>query len=155
MRIYKRGNRWCIDYRNPVTGKRTGKRIREIVGTNRKLAEDTLAKIRAECRKYKDYGDKEYFENISKQIKQIKFDEMVKIYLDYAKDNKKSIVRDRVSLSHWNNYLVLPQRKVKFGDLYLPEITVKMVEGYKTCRLREIKPVTMNWKDKKYIKLQQ
>lgn len=148
MRLFRRDDKWCIDYRNPVTGKR----IREIVGTNRKLAEDRLAKVRSEKVLYDSYGDKEYFENISNQTKQIKFNEMVKIYLDYAKDNKKSADRDKLSLSHLDNFLVPPQRQVKLDDMYLSEVTVKMIEDYKTERLRQIKSVSVNSIEKKYIK---
>ena len=38
MKIYKRDDKWGVDYKNPITGKR----IREIIGTNKKQAEDRL-----------------------------------------------------------------------------------------------------------------
>ncbi|MEK6645316.1 MAG: tyrosine-type recombinase/integrase [Candidatus Firestonebacteria bacterium] len=148
MKIYKRDDKWGVDYKNPITGKR----MREVIGTNKKQAEDRLAKIRSEKMLYNTYGEKEYFANINKQTKQIRFSEMVTIYLEWAKSNKKSADRDRLSLSHWENFLVPPQRKVKFADMYLSEIIVKMIEDYKTERLRQIKPVAVNLIEKKTIK---
>ena len=82
MAIYKRGEIYYIDYRYQ------GGRIREKIGTNRKLAENVLAKRQVEIAENR-------FLNVRKESKTAFF-EICELYMEtYAKPNKKSWYGDQ------------------------------------------------------------
>jgi integrase len=56
-------------------------------------------------------------------------------YMDYAKANKRSWVRDGQILTHLNG---------AFGNMVLPEITAWPIERYKQARLQSVSPATVN-----------
>ncbi len=121
MGAYKRKNIWYIDYYFD------GKRIRERVGPNKKLAERILAIRTAEITQAK--FDIETYKSVTT------FDELAKIYIRYAKINKKSWRRDVTSLGN-----ILPF----FKDMKIKHITPLDIENYKQKRSEEVKPTTVN-----------
>jgi len=121
MGAYKRKNIWYIDYYFD------GKRIRERVSPNKKLAERILAIRTTEITQAK--FDIETYKSV------ITFDELAKIYIKYAKINKKSWRRDVTSLGN-----ILPF----FKDMKIKHITPLDIENYKQKRSEEVKPATVN-----------
>jgi integrase len=121
-RLYKRGQVWYIDYSV------FGKRQRERIGTNKKLAENILKKRELEIveNRYLDI----------KKEEKIKFPDFAKEYLEYySKPNKKSWHSDVDTINILNRF---------FNLLYLYEITPLLVEKFKTERIKEVSPATVN-----------
>jgi integrase len=56
-------------------------------------------------------------------------------YMDYAKANKRSCLRDQQILTHLGG---------AFGNMLLPDITALPIERYKLVRLRVVSPATVN-----------
>ncbi|OQX51659.1 MAG: hypothetical protein B5M53_10675 [Candidatus Cloacimonas sp. 4484_209] len=121
MAIFKIKNTWYIDYYF------NGKRIREAIGPNKKLAEQALYIRKANIAKGK-------FE-IQDIKHSITFMELAKIYIEYAKGNKKSWKRDITSLNK-----LLPY----FGNMRLNDISPYKIEQYKLQRRDEVLPATVN-----------
>ena len=122
MGVYKRKNIYYIDYHF------RGKRIRERIGTNRKLAELTLSKIKVEIAENK-YLDK-------RKQKKIKFEDFAETFLeDYSKNNKKSWKTD---------FYHLKRLKTVFGKMYLFNITPKDIEEFKKMRKKDVSFATVN-----------
>ena len=111
-----------------------GQRRRERIGTSRKLAEMTLGKRKlqiAEGRKL----------DIVKE-KRVTLKELVKDYLEYSKQNKRSYGRDEISTKHLLDF---------FGNARVKDITPKRIERYMESRLSQLnkkgetlKPATVN-----------
>jgi len=121
--LYKRGNIWYINYYANYARKR------EAVGTNKQLAREILAKRRVEVK-----------EDINFNIKKDKvtvFDEIVKDFLEYSKNNKKSYSRDLQITNHLLDF---------FAGKMLNEFTPYSIEQYKTTRLNndQMMPATVN-----------
>ena len=121
MAVFKKGKNWYIDYYV------SGRRKREMIGPNKKLAESVLAKRRLQIAENK-------FLDIKKKGK-IKFEELGALYLDYSKTNKRSWTRDRTSIG---------SLKAFFNGKYLYEITPLLIERYKKKRIDEVSPATLN-----------
>ena len=121
MAVFKRGINWYIDYYF------CGRRRREMIGPNRKLAESVLAKRKLQIAENK-------FLDIKKRGK-IKFEELSASYLEYSKTNKRSWTRDRTSIKSLSNY---------FQGKYLHEIKPLMIESYKNKRIKDVSPATLN-----------
>jgi len=121
MAIFKKGKDWYIDYYIQ------GRRKREKIGTNRKLALSVLAKRKVEI------AENRYLE--IHQRSRVSFDDHADEYLDFSKTNKKSWTRDRTSI---NNLMAF------FGGMELGEITSLMIEQYKAQRKDKVKPGTVN-----------
>jgi len=121
-KVGKRGNNYYIDYRA------YGRRYRETIGTNKKLAEEVLYKRLTEIAEGK-FLDK-------KAILNIEFSHFSTDYMEiYSKHNKKS----------WKNDLVrLKPLKAFFGGKCLYAIDSLMVEEYKAKRIKEVSPATVN-----------
>ncbi|MCM8772762.1 MAG: tyrosine-type recombinase/integrase [Candidatus Omnitrophica bacterium] len=122
-RVFQIGKTWYID----VSYK--GKRIREAVGKDKKLAITILKKKEIEL-----------IENRHLDIKRnakVKFSDFSTYFLNtYSKVNKKSWKRDQLSINHLNKF---------FGSKFLYEITSKDIEEYKKKRLETgIKTSTLN-----------
>lgn len=143
MRIYSRidsksgAKKWGIDYLNPATNER----VRKIIGTNKKQAEDVLAKIKTEI------IERGYFEK--NEIKNKSFIEAEKEYIDYVRKNKKTFIGDIHTLKLFGDFNSPATNNKKVRELLLSEITTKMIEDYKTTRIS--KNVT-HGKDKSIIK---
>lgn len=121
MGMYKRGDSWYIDYYV------NGKRKRERVGTNKKVAEQALAKRQVQIAEHR-------FLDIQKSPK-TQFDAFAGTYLEYAKANKQSWQRDVHSIQRL--------REV-FGGKPLSDITPLALETYKSARLKQVSPATVN-----------
>jgi len=120
MGIYKVGETWYIDYYAD------GRRIREVVGEKKSEARAAL-----EARKGEIRTGKFHF----KEEKRILFEKFADEYMEYAKLNKKSWLRDEISLKH-----LIPH----FKGMSLLKINPKHIEDYKRKRLDKVKPATVN-----------
>jgi integrase len=120
--IRRRGENWYIDYRA------YGRRYRERIGSNKKLAEEVLHKRLVEIAEGKFLDKKNRFN--------IKFDDLASNYIEiYSKHNKKS----------WSDDITrIKNLKVSFGGRFLYEITPLLVEEYKSRRIKEVSPATVN-----------
>ncbi len=120
--VFKKNN-WHIDYYLP-----NGQRRREKIGSSKKLAETVLAKRKVEIAEGK-------FLEINKKEK-VKFEDFSTEYLQiHSKVNKKSWKTDEYHLLGLKKY---------FCGKYLFTITVKDIEQFKTNRLIEVAPATVN-----------
>lgn len=130
MGCYRKGNRWYIDYYN------NGKRKREVVTIPDKDpatitlrdAEKALAIRKAEIAQGK-------FDIINTE-KQVNFDVLMSDYLNWAKENHRSYIRDVTASKVLINFF----RGVKISD-----ITLWHIERYKSNRKKiGRKPETIN-----------
>jgi len=117
---------WYIDYYAD------GKRVREAVGS-KTAAKGALATRQADILR----GEYRF-----KKEKKIRFEDFAKNYLEYAKVNKRSWLRDESSLKN-----LIPF----FKDMVLSKINPQHIEDYKRMRLdvetmrkRKTKPATIN-----------
>jgi len=120
MGIIKRNQNYYIDYYYQ------GRRIMERVGPQKGLAKEALAVRKAAI------AQGRY------QIRKrgnVRFDVFAKVYLDYAKTNKRSWQRDEGLLKN-----LLPF----FGNRLLSDISPFLIESYKKKRVGEVKPATVN-----------
>lgn len=125
MRIFKRGDSWCIDYFYQ------GHRKREIIGPNKKEAEAVLAKIRSQI------IEGTYFD--VKRNEKVRFNEMAKRYMD-----SHSSVNNSPSTLRLNPYLI-KTINLHLGGKYLHEIKELDIERYKKSRLEAgVKCATVN-----------
>lgn len=125
MGVYKKDNRWYLDYYLP-----NGKRKREVVSIpgvdpsriNREDAKKALSIRKAEIAlgKFK----------LESAIKPTPFEKFVTQYLEFSKANKRpnSYERDITSSKHLSRY---------FGGKTIQQITNWQVEKYKSTRLKE------------------
>lgn len=115
VRQYKKSGDYYLDYRA------NGRRIREIVGPNKKLAESIWHKRQAEIAENK-FLDK-------RKDEKIKFKDFAQVYFEnHAKVNKRSWELDERYIKRWGEY---------FGDKLLVEISSIDIEKYKAKRLEE------------------
>jgi len=115
MGIYLKGKVWYIDYYA------AGRRKREKVGPNKKLAEAVLAKRKTQVveKKFLDI----------KRNEKIRFEDMASLFIEnFAKNNKRSWKRDQLSINSLNR---------SFGGKFLYEITLLDIEGFKRTRIDE------------------
>jgi len=120
MGIFRRFNSYGIDYYYQ------GRRIREMIGPIKRHAEHALNITKAEILQGR-YQIKKH--------RNVRFHAFAKVYLDYAKTDKRSWERDEISLKS-----LLPF----FGSRLLSDITPFLIESYKKKRLEEVKPATVN-----------
>ena len=115
MGVFKKQGSWWVDYRV------NGRRRREKIGPNKKLAETVLNKRLVEIAegKYLDV----------KKVPQISFDKMAGEYIDWSRTNKRSWTQDTYSVKRLKEY---------FGGKRLDEIHPLMIEGYKQKRVGKV-----------------
>ena len=119
MALYQRGRIWYADFYNGKS------RVQVSTGAaNRREAEKFLALRIAEVER-------------GEFVKpaRITLAELGQQYMDFAKANKRSWLRDQQILTHLN---------AAFGTMPLPEITVLPIERYKLSRLQSVSPATVN-----------
>lgn len=121
MRVYKRGTIYYIDYSV------NGRRVREAVGENRKMAFDALGKKRAAIREGKHF-------DIEKNEK-IRFSDFADEYLKIHSSNNRSYHKDELNAKMLKSLL---------GDKYLHEITSMDVERFKAERATTVSVATTN-----------
>jgi len=124
MRIYKRGKTWYIDYVY------RGRRIRRSVGRSERIADLTLKDIEVRIAKEENLG--------VHANKKVLFSSFAETYLAFSEVNKspRSYRRDVTSL----RVNLVPY----FGEGYLSDVTAHAVEIYKTERLENVTPATVN-----------
>ena len=124
MSVYKKGKHWYIDYY--VHGQRKRKKI----GPSKQVAELALKDVQVKIAKGEYLGIYEE--------KKILFKDFAEEYLEYSKANKATSSYDR-DVTSVNVHLV-----PYFKGRYLFNITTKMIEDYKTKRVKKVKPATVN-----------
>lgn len=121
MNLKRVGEKFYLDYRFK------GRRIREYVGNNRRIAEQLKAKRQTEI-----LEDRFQIHH----VRDVRFAEFASEYIEsYSRVNKRSWKRDEVSLVSLNPF---------FGDKLLSEIHPFLIEHYKRKRIQEVKPATVN-----------
>jgi integrase len=119
MAIYQRGRIWHVDYYD------RGKRIQESTRTtNRRKAEKFYA-LRLSQVERGEY---------SKPVK-VSIHEFGERYLEYAKANKRSWIRDQQIMTHLNGF---------FGTALLSDVRALSIEQFKLERVRSVSPATVN-----------
>lgn len=122
MAVYQKRDKWFIDYYYQ------GRRVREAVGTSKKQADQALSTRKTEILQ----GRYHWLE----EKRTVLFESLAKEYREYSKTNKRSWVRDGVSLDHFN---------ALWAKRRATEITDREVERYKKQRLEAgAKPSTIN-----------
>ena len=123
MGIYQKDGNWFIDYYV------RGRRKREKIGSSRKLAEMVLAKRKIEIAENR-------FLDIKKD-KKIKFAQLADTFFkNYCMPNYRNCKKVVTTIKKLVDV---------FGDYYIQsEITPLAVEKYKSRRLNEVKPSTVN-----------
>lgn len=123
MKIYKNGDgKWCFD----VTC--NGRRVRQIVGLSRPETEQAMLNKLADLKRDK-FG-------IQKPRGNVFFEEFAAEYMELYASQKKSWVRDRTAIKHFNE---------SFKGKLLSAITPDLIERYKATRKdEEANPATIN-----------
>lgn len=121
MGIYRRGNVWWIDYYD-----QNRMRVQESsYSSNRRVAQDLLS-----------VRESEVLRGVFKRPVKISFGDFSQKYMEYAKGNKRSWLRDEQMLKHLHGY---------FGTQRdLSEITPVDIEGYKLKRRAKVSGATVN-----------
>lgn len=120
MGIYKVGNTYYIDYYCE------GRRVREPASKRKAEAKEMLEARKTDIKR----GE---FQLPGKR--KIKFEDFAEEYMEYAKTNKRSWIRDEMVLRHLIPY---------FKGIPLSKINPKQIENYKQMRLEQVKPATIN-----------
>jgi integrase len=123
LRIYQRGKFWYLDYAYK------GKRFRKRIGQSKKVAELTLKDIEVKIAKGEYLGIHD--------SKKVLFENYANEYLVYARTNKSA---NSYRLNITNLRTLVPF----FKDKYLTEITPQDIERYKTERLKQVSPASVN-----------
>jgi len=119
MALYQRGQVWYADYYEQ------GKRVQESTGTsNRRKAEKFLALRTSEIER-----------GVYAKPVKMTLSELGVKYMDFAKANKRSWLRDQQILGHLSD---------AFGSKLLTNITALPIEQYKIDRLEAVSPATVN-----------
>lgn len=119
--VRKRGDVYFVDFYS------NGRRIRKIVGNNIKLAQSYLCKCKGEVAEGR-------FLNIEKTEK-IRFSDFADEYLEVHSKHKKSYYTDKKIIGQFKKY---------FGNKCLHEITTLDIEKFKSKRIAEVSPSTVN-----------
>ncbi len=122
MALYQKNGNWYIDYYVDH------RRKREMIGQNRRMAEQVFAKRKVQILEGK------YFD-VARDEK-IKFRDFANSdYEIHSKVNKKSGWCDDYRIKRLNTY---------FGDQYLNQITSLDIEKFKADRVKDAAPATVN-----------
>ncbi len=122
MGVYKRGNRWWIEYQ------REGTRYRESAGRTKRVAEQALAVRRAEVAQGKF--------QIEATRRSPRVEVFVEEYLAWARLHHRTAENTEASRLR----ILLPF----FRGRRLRDLTPALIEQYKAQRAREVKPATVN-----------
>jgi integrase len=119
-----RNQPWFIDYYAE------GTRKREVVGTNKRLVDEVIAKRRIQLKENRFFDVKKDTQSTLREI--------ADDFLNYSRINKhKSVGRKEICIQHLLSF---------FGDIRLNQITPYKIEKYKDKRLNrdKRKPATVN-----------
>ena len=121
MGIYRRGQVWWIDYYNQ---------------NRERIQESSHSSSRRDAEKLFAVRKSEVLRGVYKQPVRITFDQFGKRYMEYAKVNKRSWLRDQQMLENLKKF---------FGsERQLPDIGAADIEGYKMRRRTEVSGSTVN-----------
>ncbi|MEE9441241.1 MAG: site-specific integrase [candidate division Zixibacteria bacterium] len=121
MGLYKKAGTWYIDYYVQ------GRRRREAIGPNKKMAQSVLAKRKTQV------AEKRFLD--IKKRPELLFDVLCDQYMEYAKANKRSWERDHRSIRVLKRW---------FLDKKLFEITPLSIEKFKNTRNTEVSGASVN-----------
>jgi integrase len=124
MALYQRGDNWYIDFWFK------GQRIRESIGPSKKNAQKVIDKRKTEI------VENRYLD-IRKEPDPIKFHEFGKEYLAWSRANKKPV-------SSKDDLYRLRKLDEEFSATFMHEITAWKIEKYKSRRIKEVGPATVN-----------
>src|SRR5438552_13651660 len=120
--IYKRGNSWCVGFTV------NGRRVRETVGSNKKVAEKVLSLRMTQVL------ENRYFPP-NRQLGRIPFKDFAQMYLERAGPLLKSIRTERNRVLAWAR---------EFGSRPLGQITRTEIEAWRRERMSKCRPATIN-----------
>src|SRR6266700_3872583 len=120
--IYKRGNSWCVGF---VVN---GRRVRETVGPNKKIAERVLSLRMTQVL------ENRYFPP-NRQLGRMPFKDFAQMYLEREGALLKSIRTERNRVLAWAR---------EFGNRPLGQITRTEIEAWRRERMSKCRPATIN-----------
>src|SRR5438876_3807221 len=120
--IYKRGNSWCVGFTM------NGRRVRETVGPNKKVAEKVLSLRMTQVL------ENRYFPP-NRQLGRMPFNEFAQMYLERAVSLMKSIRTERNRVKRWVKDL---------GMRPIGQITRAEIESWRREKMSRCKPATIN-----------
>src|SRR5207247_299001 len=120
--IYKRGNSWCVGF---VVN---GRRVRETVGPNKKIAQKVLSLRMTQVL------ENRYFPP-NRQVGRMPFNEFVQMYLERVVSLMKSIRTERNRVKRWVKDL---------GMRPIGQITRAEIESWRREKMSRCKPATIN-----------
>jgi len=120
--IYKRGNSWCVGFTM------NGRRVRETVGPNKKVAEKVLSLRMTQVL------ENRYFPP-NRQLGRMPFNEFAETYLERVIPLMKSIRTERDRVKRWMR---------QFTTRPLGQITRAEVETWRREKMSRCKPATIN-----------
>src|SRR5438876_1350405 len=120
--IYKRGNSWCVGFTV------NGRRVRETVGPNKKIAQKVLSLRMTQVL------ENRYFPP-NRQLGRMPFNEFAQMYLERAVSLMKSIRTERNRVKRWVKDL---------GMRPIGRITRAEIESWRREKMSRCKPATIN-----------
>jgi len=120
--IYKRGNSWCVGFTV------NGRRVRETVGPNKKIAQKVLSLRMTQVL------ENRYFPP-NRQVGRMPFNEFVQMYLERVVSLMKSIRTERNRVKRWVKDL---------GMRPIGQITRAEIESWRREKMSRCKPATIN-----------
>src|SRR5437870_13720143 len=120
--IYKRGNSWCVGFTV------NGRRVRETVGLNKKVAEKVLSLRMTQVL------ENRYFPP-NRQLGRMPFKDFAQMYLEREGPLLKSIRTERNRVLAWAR---------EFGSRPLGQITRTEIEAWRRERMSKCRPATIN-----------
>src|SRR5438552_6930309 len=120
--IYRRGHSWCVGFTV------NGRRVRETVGSNKKVAEKVLSLRMTQVL------ENRYFPP-NRQLGRIPFKDFAQMYLERAGPLLKSIRTERNRVLAWAR---------EFGSRPLGQITRAEIEAWRRERMSKCRPATIN-----------
>src|SRR5205809_2652773 len=120
--IYKRGNSWCVGFTV------NGRRVRETVGPNKKIAQKVLSLRMTQVL------ENRYFPP-NRQVGRMPFNEFVQMYLERVVSLMKSIRTERNRVKRWVKDL---------GMRPIGQITRAEIESWRQEKMSRCKPATIN-----------
>jgi len=120
--IYKRGNSWCVGFTV------NGRRVRETVGPNKKIAQKVLSLRMTQVL------ENRYFPP-NRQVGRMPFNEFVQMYLERVVSLMKSIRTERNRVKRWVKDL---------GMRPIGRITRAEIESWRREKMSRCKPATIN-----------
>ena len=121
--IYKRRGAWCVNFTAA-----NGRRVRETVGPNKKIAEKVLSLRMAQVLENRIFPP-------SRALGRMPFNEFAQMYLERAVSLMKSIRTERNRVKRWVKDL---------GMRPIGQITRAEIESWRREKMSRCKPATIN-----------